>query len=226
MSVRRRLQTGAERHAPQSSPAPSRSGPSNQNESIPFPEYTPPTCPLSAEAQRAIANIRTLHNSAKLKKHLNAAIKNITDTTVANNDRIWERKERVEKNARKREKDGQKDDEMPDEHKDLETHTRHMEKRVKVWTEQAEIAMRTLIDKGDEVERNDMVIDDVCTKIAEANPAAALRRTRGQENEEAGKEDGLIISAVELLSQIKEEYKTKYEAESQTKRYLDFLSHF
>ncbi|KAF7861855.1 hypothetical protein EAF04_007737 [Stromatinia cepivora] len=219
MSVLRRLQTGSERNGPQSSPAPARSGPSNQNGPSPFPEYTPPTCPLSANAQRAMANIRTLHNTTKLKKHLSVAIKNITDTTVANNDRLWERKRQVEKNARKRERDGQEDKEMPAEHKDLEIHTRHMTKKVKSWTEQAEIAMRVLIDKGDEMERNDMVIRDVCGKLAEANPPPANRRTRGQEDEEEAKQDGEVISAVELLDQIKEEYKTKYEAETMTKRY-------
>ncbi|KAF7890741.1 uncharacterized protein EAF01_010550 [Botrytis porri] len=219
MSLRRRLQTGAEHHAPQSSPTPGRSRLSNLNGSIPFPEYTPPTCPLSADAQRAISNIRTLHNSAKLKKHLSQAIKNITDTTVANNDRIWERKRQVEKNARKRQRDGQDDEEIPAEHKDLEIHTKHLAKKVNIWTEQAELAMRVLIDKGDEVERNDLVVRDVCGKLAEANPAPPMRRTRGQEDGEEAKQDGVVVSAVELLDQIKEEYRSKYEAESMTKRY-------
>ncbi|KAI9650746.1 hypothetical protein NHQ30_000771 [Ciborinia camelliae] len=215
MSVRRRLQTGAQRNSPQSSPAPSRPRPS---EPIPLPDYTPPTCPLAADAQRAIANIRNIHNSAKLKKHLNTAIKNITDTTVANNDRLWERKRQVEKNARKRERDGQEDEDMPADHKDLETHLRHLTKKVNLWTVQAEIAMRVLIDRGDEVERNEMVIGDVCNKLAEANPPAGNRRTRGHDAEEE-QPDGEVISAVELLDQTKEEYKTKYEAESMTKRY-------
>ncbi|ESZ92437.1 hypothetical protein SBOR_7196 [Sclerotinia borealis F-4128] len=219
MSVRRRLQTGAQRNGPQSSPAPSRSHPPNPNERIPFPHYNPPICPLSAHAQRAIANIPTLRNSAKLKKHINAAIKNVTQTTVANNDRIWERKRQVDKNARKRTRDGQEDEEMPAEQKNLEVHTKHMSKKVKSWTEQAEIAMRILIDHGDEVERNEMVIGDVCNKLAVANPATANRRNRGHDDEEEETPDGEVISAVELLDQIKGEYRTKYEAESMTKRY-------
>ncbi|TEY46981.1 hypothetical protein BOTCAL_0309g00100 [Botryotinia calthae] len=218
MSVRRRLQAGAGRHGSQSSPAPGRSRPSNPNESIPFPEYTPPKCPLSADAQRAISNIRTHNNSAKIKKHLSQAIRNITDTTVANNDRIWERKRQVEKNARKRQRDGQDDEEILAEHKDLEIHTKHLAKKVNIWTEQAELAMRVLIDKGDEVERNDLVVQDVCNRLDEVNPAPPIRRTRGQEDEEE-KQDGVAISVVELFDKIKEEYRSKYEAESMTKRY-------
>ncbi|KAB8293956.1 hypothetical protein EYC80_009428 [Monilinia laxa] len=218
MSIRRRLQTASERNGSQSSPAPARSRPSNANEPIPFPDYTPPTCPLSVDAQQAIANIRTLHNTAKLKKHLSTAIQNITTTTVNNNDRLLERKRQVEKNARKRARDGE-DDEIPANHKDLESHTRHLAKKVNVWTEQAEIAMRLLIDKGDEVERCELVIRDICDKLSTANPATANRRTRGQHDDEDESQDREIISAVELLDQTKEEYKTKYEAESMTKRY-------
>ncbi|KAA8565700.1 hypothetical protein EYC84_009544 [Monilinia fructicola] len=219
MSIRRRLQTAGERNGPQSSPAPARSRPSNANEPIPFPEYTPPTCPLSADAQQAIANIRALHNTAKLKKHLSAAIQNLTTTTVNNNDRLLERKRQVEKNARKRARDEGGEDEIPANHKDLETHTRHLAKKVNFWTEQAELAMRLLIDKGDEAERGELVIRDVCDKLSAAAPALAHRRTRGQHDDEDARLDGEVISAVELLGQIKEDYKTKYEAESMTKRY-------
>ncbi|RAL67051.1 hypothetical protein DID88_007831 [Monilinia fructigena] len=218
MSIRRRLQTASERNGSQSSPAPERSRPSNANKPIPFPDYTPPTCPLSADAQQAITNIRTLHNIAKLKKHLSTAIQNITTTTVNNNDRLLERKRQVEKNKRKRARDGE-EDEIPANHKDLESHTRHLTKKVNIWTEQAEIAMRVLIDKGDEVERSELVIRDICDRLSVANSATANRRTRGQHDDEDANQDGEIISAVELLDQIKEEYKTKYEAESMTKRY-------
>jgi len=93
-----------------------------------------------------------------------------------------------------------------------------MTKKVNIWTEQAEIAMRVLIDRGDEVERNELIIGDVCNKLAEANPATGNRRTRGQDDDEEARPDGEVISAVELLDRIKEEYKMKYEAESMTKR--------
>ncbi|QSZ36313.1 hypothetical protein DSL72_007439 [Monilinia vaccinii-corymbosi] len=212
MSSRKRLQTAAKRNSSQSSQAPARSRPSNANEHIPFPKYTPPTCPLSADAQQAIANIHTLRNIAKLKKHLRVAIQNVTTTTVSNNDRLWDRKRQVEKNAKKRAKAGE-DEEVPADHKDLENHTRHLTKKVHLWTEQAELGMRILIDRGDMVERGELVIRDVCDKLAVANHPSA--RTRGQDEDE----DGEIISAVELLDRVKEEYQTKYESESMTKRY-------
>lgn len=222
MSVRRRLQTGAERNGLQSSPAPARPRPSNPNELIPLPDYVPPTCPLSADAQGAINNICNIHNNAKLRKHLDAAVRNVTNTTVNNNDRLIERQRQVEKNARKRRaREEQGDEDFPVDHKELENHVRHLKKKVDVWNEQAEMAMRILIDRRDELERSDIVIQDVCAKIAETNPATINRRGRSQDNDEEEDSDKEIASAVELLDQIKEDFKTKYEAESMTKRYLN-----
>ncbi|PQE27816.1 chromosomal organization and dna repair protein [Rutstroemia sp. NJR-2017a WRK4] len=204
MSARKRL------HQRNPNPAPA---PVPSYQPIPFPTYTPPTCPLSLPAQRSLASIRSTRNIGKLKKHLEAAIQNVTDTTVENNDRLQARIHEVERleKKRRRQEDGEGENEgLERRYAEMEKYKRQFGKRVDVWTQEAEKAMRQLIDTGDEVAVQEGLLEGVVGRVALG---------RGEEEEDEDGERKVVVSAVELLFEAKEDYKRRYEGESMTKRY-------
>ncbi|PQE18233.1 hypothetical protein CJF32_00010714 [Rutstroemia sp. NJR-2017a WRK4] len=212
MSVREGLHSRNQNHL--SSPAPSRSTPSYQP--IPFPDYTPPSCPLSITAQHSLSSIRSTRNMANLKKHLEAAIQNVTDTTVENNDRLQARVQEVEQLARKRSREKDERSEVLERrYTEMEKYERQFGKRVDVLTQEAERAMRQLIDMGEEVEMQEGLLEGVAGRIAMGRREGG----DGEEDEDGDGESKVVISAVELLFEAKEDYKRSYEGQSMTKRH-------
>jgi hypothetical protein len=232
MSTARRLVQRGRQHE-ESSPAPRnrqrRQDVEAPGEPTPLPPYEPPACPLSANAQKAIENIRTNHDSSKYKKHLKGAIDSITTATADNNERLAAHKTQVQRHAEQRRNNHIPDDEKPERHIEEEVYTSGLERQVSDLTTKAEKALRDLIDYGNELAMQDSIMKEVSENLAAAPVAqpAARRRRRGSDaeedeeepqNENAPAADENIPSAVELLKEAKEEHTRKYTSKSMRDR--------
>lgn len=209
---------------PEPSPAQSSRGhrdseaPARQTHAL--PPYQPPSCPLSADAQQKIADLRLRYNHDKYKRHIQGATGALGDTVADCHERVTNLEAEAKSRAAKfREKNGA-DTEMPSEVKEREGNNRALKKQVDRLTVDAEKALRELIDYGDELAMHDSILREVETNIAQA-PAAAARRRRGEDENEGGApaEDPEILSAVELLAKAKEDYTTTYGSRSMKSRY-------
>jgi len=232
MSTARRLISRG-RHHEESSPVPRnrqrRQDAEVPDEPTPLPPYEPPSCPLSASAQKLIDEIRVKHDHEKYKKHLQSAIDAVRTAAADNNERLAEAKNIVQRRAESRKANNIPDDEMPETHAEYEEYTNRMETHVSDLTARAEKSMRDLIDYGDELLMQDSIMKEVGENLTAAPVARPVaRRTQrgsGSQNEEeepqdenAPAADENILSAVELLKEAKEEYVRKYTSKSMRER--------
>ena len=231
MSTARRLVSRG-RHHEESSPVP-RNRQRGQDaevsdDPIPLPPYEPPSCPLSAGAQKMIGDIRVNHDHGNYKKHLQTAIEKVRLAAADNNERLAEAKNIVQRRAGSRKANDIPDEEMPQSHAEYEEYTNGMERQVSDLTTKAEKATRDLIDYVDELVMQDSIMREVSENLAAApiaRPAARSRqRASGSENEEEPQDENApaadenILSAVELLKEAKEEYVRKYTSRSMRER--------
>jgi len=204
MSSRRHLVSRSRVNNQDASPAPR----SRQREPAVLPPYEPPSCPLSAEAQRQLDHLRVNHDYSKYKKHVQSAIGTIRESAVTVNDKLSGRKDQIRKADEKRAERGTEEKSEADI--ENEAYTRHMDKKVGVLTAEAEKALRDLIDYGDELAMQDSIMKDINAAIAAAP----------QPHPDEPDEDVEILSAVELLKKAKEDYATEYSSKSMRDRYL------
>jgi E3 SUMO-protein ligase NSE2 len=203
-----------------------------------LPPYEPPTCPLNEGAKRSLANITMNLDLKKYEKHLNAAVKNITDFAGESNDHLYASQERVRRMAQRREA-AQDDSEKTEAEEEAEQRAREMEKRVSKLNAESEKALRDLIDYKQELAHQDELLQSVSDEAAAASTAAsasaaasrnrAARRERrpdqSSEDEEGNFEptaededvemsgteaQAAILSPTELLKKAREEYQTAY----------------
>jgi septal ring factor EnvC (AmiA/AmiB activator) len=203
-----------------------------------LPPYEPPTCPLNESAKRSLANITTNLDLRKYEKHLNAAVKNLTDFAGESNDYLYASQERVRRMAAKREA-AQDDSEKTEAEEEAEQRAREMERKVEKLTKQSEKALRDLIDYKQELAQQDELLQKVSDKAAAASIAAsasaaassskAARKERkldqssddedgsseppaeDEDTEMGGTESqAAILSPTELLKKAREEYQTAY----------------
>ncbi|TAQ89747.1 hypothetical protein B7494_g1941 [Chlorociboria aeruginascens] len=232
MSSRRHLVGRTSRQNEDSSPAPRRNRESEANadpQPAVLPPYEPPSCPLTASTRRAIEQLRNNRDYDKYKKHVDLAVKNVSECAIENNDHLYARRALVEKATNKR-----KEKQIPDSEKtqmdiDDESYVFSMEKKVGDLTAKAEKALRELIDFKDELAMQDNILHDVSEKIT-VDPRPAVRRRQRLDDEDedvemdrsqAPADDADILSAVELLKNAREEYASKYTAQSMMARYAD-----
>jgi E3 SUMO-protein ligase NSE2 len=217
-----------------SSPVPR--GGARQREPVALPPYEPPSFPLTPTAQRDLENLRENHDYAKYKKHLGGAIETITGCAAEINDQLTNRQELVRRGEEKRRQAGKGDEDKTEEEKERESHTRFMAKKVGDLTTKAEKALRELIDYGDELAMRDTMMQDVSQSIADAPvaqpraPRQRRRRASGEEGEEENDEDASqdgddapaddprVLSAVELLKKVKQDYDTQYASKTMLER--------
>ncbi|CAL3962619.1 hypothetical protein PZA11_000274 [Diplocarpon coronariae] len=200
---------------------------------IELPPYEPPTCPLSAEAQQKLDALQNSLAYEKYKKHIRSAFKTVTNATADINDRLATRRDALQKTAEKRRRGGTQDGDKTESEKNDEICTRKLERAVQVETEKAEAAVRELIDYGDELRMQEILLKGVSRKIASAparQPATSRRRRvalssddeNGDEDEpEPAAEEPDNFSAIELLKKAKEDYANAYNSKSKTSKYCD-----
>ncbi len=229
MSTARKLVSRGRQHG-DASPVPRnrqrRQDPGAPDEPTPLPPYEPPSCPLSASAQKLIDGIRVNHDNEKYKKHLKGAIDAVKLAAADNNERLAMRKGIDQRRAEQRKTHNIPGNERPEIHIEDEGYTNGMEKQVSDLTARAEKALRDLIDYGDELVMQDSMLKEVSENLAAA-PRLAPRRQRGSgshdedeepQDENAPATDENILSAVELLKEAKEEYVRKYTSKSMRER--------
>lgn len=211
-----------------SSPAPRRQQTENQ-EPITLPPYETPSCQLSASGQRALDELRVNYDYSKYQKHINESKKLIPSVIGDANDRLRMRRDKIAKAAERRRRQEKGDEDKTDQDKEDETIEAGLTRRVESATEQAEKAMRDLIDYGDELAMQDTLLQDVASTIA-AVPPPPERRPRGNrvrnddsddDAEEPEEEEDLepqtdveILSASELLQTARDEYTSGYTSKS------------
>ncbi|KUJ12282.1 uncharacterized protein LY89DRAFT_652687 [Mollisia scopiformis] len=228
-SVSRRL-VSRSRLNEESSPAPRGRGresraPARQQHDL--PPYEPPACPLTVDAKRKLDDLRTNRSTAKYANHIKTALKTVSESAARCNERLTDRKEAVAKAAEKRKGKGIEDANKSQAEIDEENYVRQFSKQVKTGTEKADIAVRELIDLGDELAVQDTILREVDENITAAPAPRPARRQRDGEEEDAENEadapadDPEIMSAIELLKKAKEDYARQYQAKSLMQRYAD-----
>jgi E3 SUMO-protein ligase NSE2 len=115
-----------------------------------LPPYEPPSCPLTESAKRSLASITSNHGYRTLKKHLDAAVKNITEFAADSNDCLYQSKEKVRKMAQNR-GDAQDDSEKTESEEAAEQRAWEMEEKVESLTAESEKALRDLTDYKQEL---------------------------------------------------------------------------
>lgn len=174
----------------------------------------------------------------KYEKHLNAAVKNITDFAGESNDYLYASKDRVSRMAARREA-AQDDSEKTEAEEEAEQRALEMEKKVEKLTAQSEKALRDLIDYKQELAQQGELLQRVSDEAAAASTAASAsaaasrsrsaRRERrldqssddesgsfeppaeGEDIEMGGTESqAAILSPTELLKKAREEQQTAY----------------
>jgi len=198
-----------------------------------LPPYEPPTCPLNEGSKRSLANITMNLDLRKYEKHLNAAVKNITNFAGESNDHLYASQERVRRMAQKREA-AQDDSEKTEAEEEAEQRAREMQKRVEKLTTDSEKALRDLIDYKQELAQQGELLQRVSDEAAAASTAAsvstsaiAARRVMEGNSEDENEsfeppavdEDvemsrtearAAILSPTELLKKAREDYKAGY----------------
>jgi hypothetical protein len=206
-----------------------------------LPPYEPPSCPLTENAKRSLANIGTDHNYRKYEKHLQTAIQNITSFAGESNDRVYASKEKVRRMVEKREA-ADDDAEKTEAEEIAEYRARELEQKVEKLTAESEKALRDLIDYKTELAQQSMMLKKVTEEAYAASAYAAgstgardsnrrsSRRPRNDlEDEDEDYEeppyeqnvdmdgaamDATILSPTELLNKAKEEYNSVYNSKT------------
>ncbi|KAI9742978.1 MAG: hypothetical protein M1818_003273 [Claussenomyces sp. TS43310] len=167
-----------------------------------LPPYQPPAHPLTASHQRKLADISASRDYSKYKKHLEVAIKNITNCTAESNDRLYDAKQTWSKQMEKREAAGG-DLQIGDAEERASQRVADLEDKVKLLTENAEKALRDLIDYRDEMAQQENMLRAVSdeamtfavsrlhTKRRGADGAgAAKKRHRAEVDDDSAADDG------------------------------------
>jgi hypothetical protein len=190
-----------------------------------LPPYEPPAYPLSASQRRALDSLRLNYDRTKYRNHIKASMKLVTSVVGDSNDRmtaLMAKVKRTQERARRQQR------ELTEAECKEEEYTRRFEEKVVHGTEKGEMAIRKLIDFGDELAMRDSIMTEVGDKIA-ATPAPRLnldnqmRRLDEDEDEEDGGvgapgADGTILGPLELLKHAKGEYHIRYTARTMRER--------
>ncbi|KAI0993986.1 hypothetical protein K3495_g14198 [Podosphaera aphanis] len=171
-----------------------------------LPPYQPLSCPISADAKRKLEELYLHQDYSKYKKNLKDAAQIITKATYECNDRLWQRKQKVQSTE-----DKIKASEAPANSKRQERYEKEkeyadsLEKTVQDLTSQAEEAVRELIDYGDELSKQSRLLQEVSNKVASPDPSQV----------------GTGTGCVEILRAAKENHAAQYRRKSMAERYAD-----
>ncbi len=163
----------------------------------------------------------------------------MTTSAADSNERLSIRREEVQKTNDRRQRDGKADDDKDEDEVNAERVLKHLEKIVPEFTAKAEIAVRDLIDYGDELSMQDAMMKDVSDSILSAPipelPTPGRRRGPVRSDDENEDEEREIeppaeepeqVSAFNMLKQVKGDYTTQYNSKTLTSRYaFEFIFH-
>ncbi|OHE97973.1 hypothetical protein CORC01_06642 [Colletotrichum orchidophilum] len=165
-----------------------------------LPEYEPLSCPLSAEAKRAIADLSNSRDVHRYENHLKASIRHLGFSVVGINDAVRTRHETLARFAEKRaESQSQSQDhkmendsgshEKSQREVDIEAHTAGLDDEVPRLTAEAEAALRDLIDRQTELYDEKAALADTVSYF-QALPEQAPRQRSGRTRAEASGRSG------------------------------------
>ncbi|RDW75209.1 hypothetical protein BP6252_06351 [Coleophoma cylindrospora] len=211
-------------------------GEANTQDATALPPYEPPSYPLNVGAKRALDSLAARQDTAKYKNHLKRAIHNVTYCAVEPADRLYSRQKKLKQQAEKRRQPGRENEEKTDAEMHDEEYAEDFEKKVDQLTIKAEKALRELIDFSDELALHEQVLKDVNEQIPAPVilPSAETRRLRRRaqdeddaeveeeevdQDAEAPAEDVEILSAIEILKNLKEDHKTAYAEKTMRAKY-------
>jgi hypothetical protein len=227
MSTQRRhlVQRNRNSEAPSASRSQHRGSEASARQPNTLPPYEPPTCPLSEDARRKIENLRVENSSLKYKNHISVAIKALQNATPECHERVYGRREHLNRLAAKQKKQDNEGTEISKEYHDAEQYLSMLQRQVDKHTREAEKALRDLIDYGDELAMRDTIMKEIVEEItAAAAVQPHLRRRRRRDDDEDGEEEDApvdnveVVSTVELLKNAKEEYASNYAAKTMRAR--------
>ncbi|POS86304.1 hypothetical protein EPUL_001854 [Erysiphe pulchra] len=188
--------------------------------------YSPPFYPLSCDAKRKLEELYLHHDFTKYKKAIKDATNLITKSTYECNDRLWQRKQKLQAIEERVKTTENVDEKLKLRHKIEKEYTADLEKKVKEVTLKSEKALRDLIDYGDELSIQSKLMNEVAQKVitkptnsqqSESNPDFDANNL--QELESLSSDS--IQKCVDLFRDAKNTYKTKYENMSLRERYAD-----
>ncbi|KAK1719111.1 zinc-finger of the MIZ type in Nse subunit-domain-containing protein [Colletotrichum lupini] len=217
------------------------SGPQN-----PLPKYEPLSCPLSAEAKRAIADLSNSRDVHRYENHLKASIRHLGFSVVGINDAVRTRHEILARFAEKRAEsqsqgadsktDGLDSQEKSQRELDVEAHTAALDDEVPRLTVEAEAALRDLIDRQTELLDEKAALADTVNyfqTLPEQAPLQRGGRTRAEANGRGGDADeddndaadeSVLppppeYSVIDILRQQRADKLTEYERMTAYQRY-------
>lgn len=168
-----------------------------------LPPYEAPAYPLTMTYQRKLADTSSSRDYSRYKRHLETAIKNVTNCAAESNDRLYDAKHGLEKQVQKREANATGDDNVAEKIEAellAEQRVASLEDKVSKLTEEAEKALRDLIDYRDEMAQQEDMLKTVCDEaISLAVPSVKRREGAGgrrnrraqrdQDDDDSGVED-------------------------------------
>ncbi|KAI1850404.1 hypothetical protein JX266_004262 [Neoarthrinium moseri] len=244
MSSRRTLLSNTPRGRPGSA-APSRPQQQHQERETQLPAYEPPSCPLDAQARRALSELST--NAAETRKYgeqLARSLKLLGESVAEVNDRHADRRGRLQ--ARRERERGQGSGQDGENHADrteadraLEAAVDDLGRRVPALTKRSEEAVRDVIDWGVELQDGRQALADAAAQtteeskraeeVAQSNEArrqqAAARREAlddgdgPDEDDEDEDEPVEVAGPRRLLRQNRDRLAADYQAKTMHQRY-------
>ncbi|KAK1689194.1 zinc-finger of the MIZ type in Nse subunit-domain-containing protein [Colletotrichum godetiae] len=211
-----------------------------------LPEYEPLSCPLTAEAKRAIADLSNSRDVHRYENHLKASIRHLGFSVVGINDAVRIRHEALARFAEKRAEsqsqgvDSKTDldsQDKPQRELDIEAHTAALDEEVPRLTAEAETALRDLIDRQTELLDEKAALADTVNyfqTLPEQAPLQRGGRTRAEANGRGGGDpdeddndaaDESVLppppeySVIDILRQQRAEKLTEYERMTAYQRY-------
>ena len=138
----------------------------------------------------------------KYRKHLEYAQKTIPNAVAQLNDKANKRKQANEKWIAKRIEEGRAEDEKTEAERGEEHAAAIMAKTSEELTEESEIALREIIDYGDELSMRTQILTNVIESIA-VIPPPQLDSLEQEEEDEQQEGAPDVISTVEILEELR-----------------------
>ncbi|RKF57232.1 putative transcription factor c2h2 [Erysiphe neolycopersici] len=188
--------------------------------------HNPPYYPLSCDAKRKLEELCLHHDFTKYKKALKDATNLITKSTYDCNDRLWQRKQKLQAIEERIKTSDNIDEKLKLRHKTEKEYTSDLEKKVEEVTFKSEKALRDLIDYGDELSIQSKLINEVTQKVitkpttsqqSELNPDFDVNNLHQLES----LSNDPVQKCIDLFRDAKNTYRTKYEKSSLRERYAD-----
>lgn len=180
---RRNLQSAASSR--QGSRRPQASRPADEEASLELPAYEEPCFPLTAEGKRQLRDLSASRLNAKLQKHTEESAKLLASTVFAINERVTNRKDVVERLAKKRR--GNHDDQEEDNGADVgsaRARAGEMEDVVNPLTLKVEKAMREVLDMQAALQEEKDVLKDLPDAVTTAQEDKTLQAMQDAQDEE------------------------------------------